>query len=152
MNIELHIEEFLKKQTVASVCLTDADDHPYCFQCFYAYDSKRKMLYFKTSMKSHHGLFLQTEKRVAGSIQPDKLNKAAIQGLQFSGTLLSGQDKNVAGASSIYHKTYPFALMMPGELWVIKLLWMKLTDNTLSFGKKLIWEVNETAPESLQQQ
>jgi uncharacterized protein YhbP (UPF0306 family) len=32
---------------------------------------------------------------------------------------------------------------MPGEVWTIELLTMKMTDNTLAFGKKIIWEKNQ---------
>jgi uncharacterized protein YhbP (UPF0306 family) len=29
---------------------------------------------------------------------------------------------------------------MPGEIWTIKINRIKYTDNTLGFGKKIIWE------------
>ena len=73
---------------------------------------------------------------VAGTIQPDKLNPLAIKGLQFTGVMT----ENAEHASAHYYKKYPFALAMPGVVWAIQLDYTKMTDNTLSFGKKIIWE------------
>lgn len=145
MMIDERIAAFLNKQTVAAISLTDIDGNPYCFHCFYAYDAEKNLLYFKTSMHSHHGALLVNGKKVAGAIQPDKLNKAAIRGLQLTGQLLAPGTEKAADASKVYHKAYPFALMMPGELWTVEPQWMKFTDNTLTFGKKLVWQANEAA-------
>jgi uncharacterized protein YhbP (UPF0306 family) len=44
-------------------------------------------------------------------------------------------------------KKYPFALAIPGDVYTIQPDYIKLTDNTIGFGKKLTWlrnEVNET--------
>jgi uncharacterized protein YhbP (UPF0306 family) len=32
------------------------------------------------------------------------------------------------------------ALAMPGKVYAIRLQWMKMTDSTLGFGKKVVWE------------
>ncbi len=37
-------------------------------------------------------------------------------------------------------KRYPFAILMKTQLWVVDLDFIKLTDNRLGFGKKLIWK------------
>jgi uncharacterized protein YhbP (UPF0306 family) len=38
-----------------------------------------------------------------------------------------------------YIKRFPYAAVAPLNIWVIEPDFMKLTDNTLGFGKKLIW-------------
>jgi len=39
----------------------------------------------------------------------------------------------------LYYQKFPFAETMPAPIWGIKLDWVKVTDNTLGFGTKLIW-------------
>ncbi len=140
--MEQRIVEFIEGQTVATVCCVDGNNRPYCFSCFYALDKDRHILYFKSSSGTHHSALLNTNNAVAGTIQPDKLNKLAIQGIQFSGTILLPGDTALAHAKSSYYLKYPFALTMSGELYGVQLETIKMTDNTLAFGKKLKWELS----------
>ena len=39
-----------------------------------------------------------------------------------------------------YMKRFPFARLMKTNLWILELNYIKMTDNLLGFGKKLIWE------------
>ena len=39
-----------------------------------------------------------------------------------------------------YFKAFPYALAMNPKLWQIRVDFFKLTDNTLGFGKKIIWQ------------
>ncbi len=34
---------------------------------------------------------------------------------------------------------FPLAVAIPGEVWTIRLSHIKMTDSTLSFGKKISW-------------
>ena len=136
------IDLFLDNQKVATICCTDDDHHPYCFSCFYALDAKNGLLLFKTNADTHHAKLLMNNDQVAGTIQPDKLNPLAIKGVQFTGTVLRPSDDQCKEGSGIYHRTYPFALAMPGDIWAVQLEVVKMTDNTLSFGKKIHWQRN----------
>ena len=42
-----------------------------------------------------------------------------------------------------YIKRFPYAAVAPLSLWMLRPKMMKLTDNTLGFGKKLIWQSEE---------
>ena len=42
-----------------------------------------------------------------------------------------------------YIKAFPYAAVADLSLWRIEADMMKLTDNTLGFGKKLIWHREE---------
>jgi uncharacterized protein len=138
------IVHFIDDQKVASVCCIDSEGRPYCFSCFYVFDKKKNLLYFKSSVNAHHtGLLIQNPD-VAGAIQPDKLNPLAIKGIQFTGRILNAEDDLCSDATIVYHKRYPFALAMPGEVWTIQLQVIKMTDNTLRFGKKINWQLYET--------
>ena len=137
------IVDFINHQRVASVCCVDEDNNPYCFSCFYAYDAERNLLYFKSGSGAHHSQILVRNPVVAGTIQQDKLNSLAIKGVQFTGKILHPKNELCAHAESAYHKRFPFALTMPGEIWTLQPETIKMTDNTLSFGKKLHWSLGE---------
>lgn len=141
-----HIVDFIQKQKVATLCCVDEEMSPYCFSCFFAFDDVNHLLHFKTSASSHHARLLQQNGRVAGTINPDKLNALAIKGIQFRGQVLATDDPLAAGAGTLYHKKYPFALAMKGDVWTVRITTIKMTDNTLSFGKKIIWELENCAP------
>ncbi|MBK7558873.1 MAG: hypothetical protein IPI54_11635 [Chitinophagaceae bacterium] len=40
----------------------------------------------------------------------------------------------------IYLAKHPLALAIPGDIWALQLNSVKMTDSTLGFGKKLLWE------------
>lgn len=140
------ILEFLQGQKVAAIACVDGERHPYCFSCFFAFDEVKRLLYFKTSAASHHAQLLQQNGHVAGTINPDKLNALAIKGIQFTGHVVDATNPLAAEASTVYHKKYPFAHAMKGDVWTIQLISIKMTDNTLSFGKKITWELENCAP------
>lgn len=137
------IVEFITGNKVAAVCCLDADNKPYCFSCFYAFDKERHLLYFKSGAAAHHSELLLQNPVVAGTINPDKLNSLAIKGIQFTGSILDSRNELCFEAANLYHKRFPFALAMPGDIWTIQLEVIKMTDNTLSFGKKIHWNLHE---------
>ena len=136
------IVDFIQGQKVASICCMDEENHPYCFSCFFAFDEKKLVLYFKSSADTRHAQLLKQKGTVAGTIQPDKLNPLAIKGLQFTGVLTDATDPLAVDAFSVYHKKYPFAIAMKGDVLTIKLTAIKMTDNTLQFGKKIAWKLD----------
>ena len=137
------IVDFINHQRVATVCSVDAENKPHCFTCFYAFDAERMLIYFKSGSNAHHSQLLLKNPVVAGTIQPDKLNPLAIKGIQFTGRILDPNDELCSQADAVYHKRFPFALAMPGEVWTLQPETIKMTDNTLSFGKKLHWSLFE---------
>ena len=79
----------------------------------------------------------------AARVQPDKLNPLAIKGIQFTGQIVHSKNELCLHAAATYHKRYPFALSITGDIWMLQPLTIKMTDNTLNFGKKLHWQSNE---------
>lgn len=134
------IKEFLEECQIASLCFVDETGQPYCINCFYAIDVDNGALVFKSSLGTNHHAMIKEKGKIAGTVLPNEVNTLKIKGLQFQGEIL-GQDLITDYQSSAkYYKKYPFALAMPGYIWAIKLNTMKLTDNTLVFGKKEKWE------------
>jgi uncharacterized protein YhbP (UPF0306 family) len=114
---------------------------PYCTPCFYAFDREGKYLIFKSGIGTRHVTELLLQPLVAGSILPKTLSLGKVKGIQFSGRSLplreiEGYDR----LKKLYYKQFPIALPMAGQLWVIELDDIKMTDNTLGIGNKLRWE------------
>ena len=63
-----------------------------------------------------------------------------IKGVQFTGKFTELHGNRLETAKNKYYRKYPFARVIPGELWGIELRTVKMTDNTLGFGKKITWE------------
>lgn len=84
--------------------------------------------------------YLLQNPALAGTIVPDKLNKMISKGIQFNGSLLKTSHPNTHDASKHYHRRYPFALAMQGTVYTIRIDYLKMTDNTLGIGTRLVWD------------
>ena len=62
-----------------------------------------------------------------------------IRGIQFQGIVSEPEGELLSKAKKQYLKTFPVAALMDTHLWVVKLTYIKMTDNRLGFGKKIIW-------------
>lgn len=134
------INLFVEKQKCASICCVDGAGNPNCFSCFYAFNLREGLLYFKSSLDSFHMKILMLKSILSGTILPDKLHVLAVKGIQFRGILLPRQHRLTQDASKHYYKRYPIALAIPGEVWTIQLNSIKMTDSSKGFGKKIQWE------------
>lgn len=132
------ILSFIKAQTSLSFA-TVKDDIPYCATCYYAFIPERNCLVIKSDSETQHIQQALSNNNIAGTIVPDKLLKTKVQGLQFQGKFVVPEKEMLSDAKAVYYKKYPFALAIPGDLWLLELTSLKFTDNTLGFGKKLKW-------------
>ncbi|MEI6948766.1 pyridoxamine 5'-phosphate oxidase family protein [Paraflavisolibacter sp. H34] len=137
------ILQFLKSQKAATIACVDEQNRPYCFSCFFAFDGSSHLLYFKSSYSSHHAQLLLRNPVVSGTVLPDKLNPLAVQGLQFTGTVLHPDAPADARATGEYYKKFPLALALPGDVWTLRLDSVKMTDSSKIFGKKTLWKREE---------
>ena len=136
------IVKFIKSQTCATICCINENNDPYCFSCFYAFDIAQGLLYFKSSFDTEHIKILQQNPIVAGAILPDKFQRLIVQGIQFYGKLMAQNDDKIKISKSQYYKRFPFALAIPGEVWIIEIENIKMTDSTKGFGHKTTWNKN----------
>ena len=134
------IRKFIEKQKCASICCVNDSGEPYCFSSFYVFNGKASLLYFKSSADTNHIRNIKLNPLIAGTILPDKMHALVIKGIQFQGTVLPSLDERTKDASMHYHAAFPFALAVPGEIWTIQLTHIKMTDSTLGFGAKVIWD------------
>ncbi len=134
------IWEFIAERDVFTLA-TSNDGQSYCTPCFYAFHRKSKLLIFKSNEDTRHFRELRKNTQVAGSILPEKVAVVQVKGLQFVGTCKPLKDRSDhQELNVVYYEEFPFARAMNGELWVVTLNEVKLTDSKLGFGKKLRWE------------
>jgi len=62
-----------------------------------------------------------------------------IQGIQFLGILSKPENEKLSKVKQRYLLRFPIATLMDTTLWTLELTHIKMTDNRLGFGKKLIW-------------
>ena len=133
------ISSFIEGQKNLTFC-TSTNNNPYCASCFYAFMNENNYLVFMSDKDTRHIAAALINDKVAGTIIPDIGKRGTIKGIQFTGKFIIPRGELLEKSKKIYHKKYPFAIPLPGEFWAVELFSIKMTDNTLGFGKKLFWE------------
>jgi len=133
------IAAFLQEQSVVSIATT-VNDEPYCASCYYAFEPTENLLVFKSDSDTKHIEDALRNNHVAGTVLPDKITKAKVKGVQFNGLFMKAEGLVGKKAKETYLRKFPVASIFRGDIWVIELSRVKFTDNTLVFGKKLLWE------------
>ena len=59
---------------------------------------------------------------------------------EFNGIMEKPENVFLKKARTAYLKKFPYAVLMKTSLWDLWIIYIKMTDNRLGFGKKLIWE------------
>ena len=131
--------KFIKKHHVLTLATVNGEGMPYVANCFYAFDTKRNLFVFTSDLATRHGAEMVANSSVALSIVLETRIVGRVQGLQVTGRALRGDDE----ARKCYIKRFPYAAAADLELWMVEPTMMKLTDNTLGFGKKLVWQSEE---------
>ena len=134
------INQFLKEHKVATICCVDEDGRPYCFNCFVAYNDRDCLLYFKSSPRSRHSQLLLQNRHMAGTLLPDTVVPLAAKGAQFTGVVLERTNSLSRKAAQFYYKKFPLALAVPGDIWAVQLLQVKLTENRSGVKKNSSWQ------------
>lgn len=131
--------KFIKKHHVLTLATVNSEGMPYVANCFYAFDAKRNLFVFTSDLATRHGAEMAANSSVALSIVLETRIVGRVQGLQVMGEAKRGDDE----ARKCYIKRFPYAAAADLELWMVEPTLMKLTDNTLGFGKKLVWQSAE---------
>jgi uncharacterized protein YhbP (UPF0306 family) len=139
MNIDERITKFIRKHHVLTLATVGGDNLPWVANCFYAYDTKRNKIVFTSDLTTRHGSEMEAQPRVAVSIVRETRIVGCVEGIQIEGIVERGQEE----ARKVYIKRFPYAAVAPLTLWGVTPKMLKLTDNKLGFGKKLIWQSEE---------
>ena len=132
--VDTRIVRFLKKHHVLTLA-TSSEGAPYCCNAFYCYDAERNLLIFTSDMATRHAQQMARNPCVAASVVLETKVVGRVEGLQLCGKAARADE----AARRAYLRRFPYAALAELTLWAIAPDFMKFTDNTLGFGKKLIW-------------
>lgn len=134
------IAKFIAKHHVMTLATIGENGTPRTANLFYAYDNKNNTFIFTSSLSTAHGSDMERCEKVGANIVLETSRIGAIEGLQIEGVAR----KSTSTRDKInYLKRFPFAAIADLELWTLSADYMKLTDNKLGFGKKIIWRRQE---------
>ena len=137
--VDKRITDFIKRHHVLTLATVSSEGAPYCAACFYAYDKERNRLIFTSDDSTRHAQQMLENKKVAIGITLETRIVGKVQGAQICGIAERGDEKDKA----TYIKRFPYAAVAPLNIWAVEPTFIKFTDNTLGFGKKLIWNSQE---------
>ena len=140
--IDSRVIKFFRKHHVLTIATT-VNDEPWCANCFYIYLEKENSLVFTTDNDTRHGDEFVKNPLVAGSVVLETMVIGKIRGIQFQGVVSEPEGDLLRRAKSGYLKRFPVAILMDTRFWIVRLTHIKMTDNRLGFGKKIIWKQNE---------
>ncbi len=135
LEIDNKIVRFINKHHVMTLATVDLVGAPYCCNAFYSFDESRGVLVFASNLDTAHAGHMTHCSAGAASIVLESKVVGKLQGVQIVGSVRRGDGVDRA----CYVKQFPFAAVAPLELWALEINYVKLTDNRLGFGKKLIW-------------
>ena len=136
--IDSKIIRFFRKHHVLTIATTVGNE-PWCANCFYVYLEEENALVFTTDSDTRHGKEFIKNPMVAGSVVLETIVIGKIRGIQFQGIVSEPEGALLSKARWTYLKKFPPAALMDTHLWIVRLTLIKMTDNRLGFGKKLIW-------------
>lgn len=130
------IVSFIQQHHVMSLATAVGEEVSAC-SLFYAYEKEKKCFVVASSDETLHIQQINKNPKVAGNILLETKTVGKIQGLQFRGLFSQTEDESL---KKLYFQAFPYAKIMKPKLWRVDVEYFKLTDNTLGFGKKIIWE------------
>lgn len=142
--IDGRVIRFFRKHHVLTIA-TSVDNEPWCANCFYVYLEEENALVFTTDYETRHGKEFLKNNSVAGSVVLETMVTGKIRGIQFLGEVSEPQGDLLLKSKKAYLRRFPVAALMDTRLWIVSLTYIKMTDNRLGFGKKLIWEKDRGA-------
>lgn len=128
------VERFLAKHHVLS--LATSGERLWCASIFFAYDEEAVAFIVASDPTTEHMNNVVKNIKVAGTVALETKMVGKIQGIQFAGAM----EKCPGELKSRYFEAFPYARVMNPTLWIIRLDEVKMTDNTLGFGKKITWK------------
>ena len=143
--VDKRIINYIKEHHILTLA-TSNNNKSYCCTCFYVYLEDVNMFVITSDRNTKHVNDIMKQNYVSGAIALETKIVGKIRGIQFTGTIeeLTGNEliPSIRDAKKKYFKKFPFAILKQTLLWGIKPDFIKMTDNRLGFGKKLIWHQN----------
>jgi uncharacterized protein len=135
------ILEFIEEHHILTLAVSK-NNSPWCATCFYIYLEDEHRFVFTSDDDTRHirDIVESGNYNVAGAIALETKMVGNIRGIQFSGIMLRLKGDALKKARKFYLRKFPIARLTKLELWGLDPGHIKMTDNRLGFGKKLIWD------------
>ncbi|MEI8006888.1 MAG: hypothetical protein WCI48_11825 [Bacteroidota bacterium] len=142
--IESRILTFIGEHHIFTLAVT-RDNRPWCATCYYVYLEDLNLFVFTSDHDTKHiaDVLESDNYYAAGAIAVETSMVGKIRGLQFAGFMRKLIGNELKTAKSAYLSAFPVALLAHLHLWGLEPEIMKMTDNRLGFGKKLLWHRND---------
>ncbi|AGZ82103.1 pyridoxamine 5'-phosphate oxidase family protein [Campylobacter fetus] len=131
-----NISKFLDKIHILTLGVI-SDGFPHLCSCFYAYDPDLNSFIVASKSSSKHIQSIKNQPNVAINIALDTKIVGKIEGVQANGVMGILDDERL---EKLYFKRFPYAKLLNPELYVIRVDYIKYTNNRLGFGKKIVWQ------------
>lgn len=112
---------------------------PWCASCFYLYQNEFNRFIFTTDEDTRHGFEMSKNPVVAACIALETRITGKIRGVQITGVVKKVSAIESRAVRTAFIKRFPLAAIKQINLWVLEPDHIKMTDNRLGFGKKLLW-------------
>lgn len=132
------IEDFIGQYHVVSLACAD-NANLWAANCFYAFDKAQAALILLTSSSTLHGNMMQKNPSVAGTISGQPSDIRDIEGIQFRGTAFQLSGEAYDNARRHYLQRHLIAKAFHSEIWLIRLDYIKHTQNQQTFAEKTEW-------------
>jgi uncharacterized protein len=132
--------DFIRAHHVMTVATGGGSGNPWVASCFYAYVSRKNWFVFTTDDDTRHGREMIANPVIAVSIALETKITGQIRGVQMTGRALKCDSTNHFRASRAFLGRFPVAALRKTTLWIFEPEHIKMTDNRLGFGVKLVWE------------
>ncbi len=129
------IIRFFRKHHVLTIA-TSVENEPWCANCFYVYLEKENALVFTSGLDTRHGQEFLKNQLVAGSVVLETMIIGKIRGIQFQGIISEPEGDLLSDSRTAYLRRFPIAALMDTRLWIVKLTYIKMTDNRMGFREK----------------
>jgi uncharacterized protein YhbP (UPF0306 family) len=138
--IDERILKFINEHHVLTLAVTN-QNRPWCASCFYVYIPEKNLFIFTSDPDTQHirDVIQSSNYHVAGTIALETKITGKIRGIQFSGSMRELSGEELRSGKKTYYEKFPIARLSKLYLWGIEPGFIKMTDNRLGFGKKLIW-------------
>ena len=138
--IDERILKFIDEHHVLTLAVTN-QNRPWCASCFYVYLREKNLFVFTSDPDTKHikDVIQSNNYHVAGTIALETKITGKIRGIQFSGPMRELRGDELKSVKKAYYEKFPIARLSKLYLWGIAPGFIKMTDNRLGFGKKLIW-------------
>lgn len=135
------ILDFIGEHHILTLAVS-AGNKPYCATCFYVYLPEQNIFVFTSDPDTKHIRDCENENNfhVAAAIALETKITGKIRGLQITGMMRKLNGKERKAAKKKYLEKFPVARFSKLHLWSLEPDFIKMTDNRLGFGKKLMWK------------